>query len=183
MNKGFFCAAVFFIWGVPTLAAAQGSYTIQPGDTLEISVWKEPDLQRTVLVTPDGAFSFPLVGVVNARGQTITDLQKLISFTLAQYIAEPVVTVSIEQIKGNKVYVIGQVNKPGEFVVNPMVDVMQALSMAGGMTPFADADNIRILRRVNGAQQAIQFSYSDVAKGRRMEQNVSLLSGDLVVVP
>lgn len=183
MKQGLICAVVFCLAAVPTWVAAQGSYTIQPGDTLEISVWKEPDLQRTVLVTPDGAFSFPLVGVVSARGQTINDLQKLISFALAQYIAEPVVTVSIEEIKGNKVYVIGQVNRPGEFVANPMVDVMQALSMAGGMTPFADVDNIRILRRVNGAQQAMQFNYSEVAKGRRMEQNVSLLSGDLVVVP
>lgn len=173
--------SLIFLFSQGALAA--GSYTVQPGDTLEITVWKEPDLQRTVLVTPDGSFSFPLVGVVNSKGQTVSDLQKLIAYTLGQYIAEPVVTVSIDQIRGNKVYVIGQVNRPGEFVVNPMVDVMQALSMAGGMTPFADVDNIRILRRVNGSQQAMRFNYSEVAKGRSMEQNISLLSGDLVVVP
>ena len=122
-------------------------YTVKPGDTLAISVWKEPDLQGDVLVTPDGAFAFPLVGQVDARGKTVTDLQKTLSEGLQKYISEPVVTVSVRDIKGNKVYVIGQVNKPGEFIVNPRVDVMQALSMAGGTTPFASLGNIIILRR------------------------------------
>ena len=122
--------------------AQDANYTVKPGDLLSISVWKEPDLQRPALVRPDGSFSFPLVGEVDAKGKTVADLNKTMSQRLAKYISDPVVTVSIQEIKGNKVYVIGQVNKPGEFIMNPTVDVMQALSMAGGTTPFAALGDI-----------------------------------------
>jgi polysaccharide export outer membrane protein len=100
-----------------------------------------------------------------------------------KYISDPVVTVSVREIRGNKIYVIGQVNKPGEFIVNPRVDVMQALSMAAGSTAFASLSNIIILRREGGKQEAIRFDYTDVAKGRNLEQNIELRSGDIVVVP
>ena len=166
----------------PALAQEAG-YTVKPGDGLEISVWKEPDLQGPVLVTPDGAFAFPLVGQVDARGKTVTELQEIISERLRKYISDPVVTVSVRDIRGNKVYVIGQVNKPGEFVVNPRVDVMQALSMAGGTTAFASLGNIIILRRTGAKQEALRFDYTEVAKGRELQQNIELRSGDVVVVP
>jgi polysaccharide export outer membrane protein len=93
------------------------------------------------------------------------------------------VTVSVKEVLGNKIYVIGQVNNPGEFVVNPQVDVLQALSMAGGTTAFADLDNIRILRRNRGVQTALSFNYKEVLRGRNLAQNVMLKSGDVVVVP
>src|ERR1700759_997399 len=157
------------------------AYTVKPGDTLTVSVWKEPDLQGPVLVRPDGAFSFPLAGQMDARNKTVQELQQELTTRLKKYISDPVVTVSIQEIKGNKVYVIGQVQKPGEFVVNPRVDVMQALSMAGGATPFASLDNIMILRRGGAAQEALKFNYSSVAKGRSLEQNIELQSGDIVV--
>ena len=162
---------------------AVDAYEVQPGDLLEISVWKEPELQREVLVRPDGAFSFPLSGEIDARNKTVNDLRLEVTARLARYIPELVVTVTVVQINGNKVYVIGQVNEPGVFVVNPRVDVMQALSMAGGTTPFADVNDIRILRRKGGKQTAIQFRYLDVARGRSLEQNIMLESGDVVVVP
>jgi polysaccharide export outer membrane protein len=146
-------------------------------------VWKEPDLQGPVLVTPDGGFAFPLVGQVDARGKTVTELQQLISERLRQYIADPVVSVSVESIDGNKVYVIGQVSKPGAFVVNPQVDVMQALSMAGGTTAFAKLSDIIVLRRTGVEQQVLRFDYTDVIKGRNLAQNIQLESGDIVVVP
>jgi len=176
---------------VPALLQAQGepastvvdAYEVQPGDVLEISVWKEPELQREVLVRPDGAFSFPLSGEIDARNKTVNDLRLEVTARLARYIPELVVTVTVVQINGNKVYVIGQVNQPGVFVVNPRVDVMQALSMAGGTTPFADLNDIRILRRKGGKQSAIGFRYLDVARGRALEQNIMLESGDVVVVP
>jgi len=176
---------------VPALLQAQGepastvvdAYEVQPGDVLEISVWKEPELQREVLVRPDGAFSFPLSGEIDARNKTVNDLRLEVTARLARYIPELVVTVTVVQINGNIVYVIGQVNQPGVFVVNPRVDVMQALSMAGGTTPFADVNDIRILRRKGGKQTAIQFRYLDVARGRSLEQNIMLESGDVVVVP
>lgn len=164
-------------------APAGDAYEVQPGDLLEISVWREPELQKQVLVRPDGAFSFPLSGEINARNRTVEQLRQEISRRLERYIPDLVVTVSVVEINGNKVYVIGQVNDPGVFVVNPRVDVMQALSMAGGTTPFADINDIRILRRTSGGQSAIRFRYDDVARGRSLEQNILLESGDVVVVP
>lgn len=163
--------------------AQQSGYIVKPGDILEISVWKEPDLQRQVLVRPDGAFSFPLVGQVDARGRTVMELNKIVSERLSRYIADAVVTISVQQINGNKIYVLGQVNKPGEFIVNPSVNVMQALSMAGGMTPFAASNDIIVLRGQSKEQKAIPFRYADVVRGRNLEQNIELVAGDVVVVP
>jgi len=163
---------------------ADVSYTVKPGDTLSISVWKEPDLQGPVLVRPDGQFSFPLAGQFDARNKTVQELQQELTAKLKKFISDPVVTVSIQEIKGNKVYVIGQVQKPGDFIVNPRVDVMQALSMAGGTTPFAALGDIMILRRNDtGQQQALPFKYTDVIRGRNLAQNIMLQAGDVVVVP
>jgi polysaccharide export outer membrane protein len=175
--------AAFVIAFSQGVGAQDAGYTVKPGDSLQISVWREPELQGPVLVTPDGAFSFPLVGRVDATGKTVTELQSTISEALQNYIYDPVVTVSVREIRGNKVYVIGQVTKPGEFIVNPRVDVMQALSMAGGTTAFASLDSILILRRASGNQQAIKFDYTEVSKGRNLQQNIELQSGDIVVVP
>ncbi len=158
-------------------------YTVLAGDVLQISVWKEPELQMEVLVRPDSAFSFPLAGDISTEGLSIVDLQAELTKRLSRYISTPVVTVSVTAVLGNKVYVIGQVGKPGEFVVNPQVDVMQALSMAGGLTPFAATNDIKILRRTGSRQIALSFKYNDVLKGRRLEQNVMLQAGDIVVVP
>jgi polysaccharide export outer membrane protein len=141
-------------------------YTINPGDLLEISVWKEPDLQRQVLVRPDGAFSFPLSGDIVAEGRTVEDVRQEITAQLETFIPDLVVTVTVAEIRGNKIFVIGQVNTPGEFVVNPRVDVIQALSIAGGMTPFAQVNNIKILRRRNGQQRIQSFRYSDIIEVR-----------------
>jgi polysaccharide biosynthesis/export protein len=163
--------------------AQQASYVVKPGDVLEISVWKEPDLQRQVLVRPDGAFSFPLVGEVDARGKSVADLNKIVSDRIGKYISDAVVTVSVQEIKGNKIFVLGQVNKPGEFIVNPSVNIMQALSMAGGMTPFAATNDIIVLRGQGKAQNAMAFRYADVVRGRSLDTNIELLSGDIVVVP
>jgi polysaccharide export outer membrane protein len=159
------------------------AYTVKPGDTLVVSVWKEPDLQGPVLVRPDGMFSFPLAGQLDARNKTVSELQQELTTKLKKYISDPVVTVSIQEIKGNKVYVIGQVQKPGDFVVNPRVDVMQALSMAGGTTPFAALGDIMILRRTDTGQQALPFKYTEVVRGRNLQQNIILQAGDVVVVP
>lgn len=168
----------------PTAQAQQAGYTVKPGDVLEISVWKEPDLQRPqVLVRPDGAFSFPLVGEVDARGKTIAELNKIVSDRLTKFISDAVVTISLQEIRGNKIYVIGQVNRPGEFIVNPSVNIMQALSMAGGMTPFAATNEIVVLRGQGKAQQAMAFRYADVVRGRSLDTNIELQSGDIVVVP
>src|ERR1700719_1182475 len=165
--------------------AEDPSYTVKPGDTLAIAVWKEPDLTgNAFLVRPDGTFTFPLVGQIDARGKGVVELQTLLTTRIKKYIADPVVTVSVQEIKGNKIYVIGQVTKPGDFIVNPRVNVMQALSMAGGTTPFAALGDIMILRRTDtGQQQALPFKYTDVVRGRNLQQNIMLQAGDVVVVP
>lgn len=158
-------------------------YEIQPGDLLHIAVWREEDLDLDVLVRPDGGISFPLAGDVSAIGKTVEELRLELTDRLQRYIPDLVVTVLVQEINGNKIYVIGQVNQAGEFVVNPRVDVMQALSLAGGMTTFASPNDIFVLRRENGQQRSLPFRFDDVVRGRNLDQNVVLQSGDVVVVP
>lgn len=171
------------VFSVPPAVAGEAGYTLQPGDILEISVWKEEGMQGEVLVRPDGGLSFPLVGDVIAEGRTIKQLNDEITAKLKAYIPDPVVTVSLKQILGNIVYVLGRVNRPGEFQFIRKIDVMQALSKAGGMTPYAEVDKIKILRRTGDLLQAILFNYGEVEKGAKLEQNILLESGDVVVVP
>jgi polysaccharide export outer membrane protein len=166
-----------------TAAVAKKSYLLQPGDILEISVWKEPDLQREVLVHPDGAISFPLVGSIMAKNMTVQAVNKAISSRLEKYIPDPVVTVNIKQMSGNRIYVVGKVLKPGEFLTNRNIDVMQAIGMAGGLNPFAEGDEILILRRIKGVQQSIPFNYDHVVDGKDLSQNILLEPGDVVLVP
>ena len=183
------CSAPLFAANPPAAPAPANTgpptetYTVKPGDVLSVAVWKEPDLQGPVLVRPDGTFSFPLAGQIDARGRSVLELQQAITDKLKKYISDPVVTVSISEVKGNKVYVLGQVNKPGEFIVNPRVDVMQALSMAGGTTAYAALSDITILRRTDAGQQSLPFHYAEVARGRNLQQNIMLQAGDVVVVP
>lgn len=163
--------------------SASEAYQVQPGDVLQISVWKEEDLTQQVIVRPDGNITFPLTGEANAAGGSVEDLRLLITERLKKYIPDPVVTVSVQQLSGNTVYVIGKVNRPGNFPIVRNVDVMQALSLAGGTSTYASLNNIKILRRNNGQLQAIPFEYGEVEKGKHLEQNIILQAGDVVVVP
>ena len=171
------------VWSGSLCAAGLPPYEINAGDLLQVSVWKEPDLQLDVLVRPDGGFSMPLIGEVAAAGKTVAALQEEISKRISTYVPDAVVTVSVHQLSGDKIYVLGKVARPGEFAVNRYVDVMQALSMAGGTTTFADLNDITILRRDDSGQQAIAFNYDQVSAGKHLEQNIILRSGDVVVVP
>jgi polysaccharide export outer membrane protein len=164
-------------------AASHDTYIIQPGDIITVSVWKEKDLQGEYAVRPDGGLNFPLAGEIVAAGKTIEQLQMDIAAKLTKYVPDPVVTVTIKQAQGNKIYVVGKVNKPGEYFANRNVDVMQALSMAGGPNPYASVNKIKILRRINGEQKTFVFKYSQVEKGKNLEQNIVLQGGDVVVVP
>lgn len=159
------------------------SYRVQAGDLLEISVWKEEGLQKDVLVRPNGGISFPLIGDLAAQGKSVEQIRSEIAARLTSYVPNPAVTVAVKQVIGNKVYVIGRVNNPGDFIVVQKIDVMQALSMAGGTTSFAKLNDIKILRRVGDRQSVIGFKYPEVVKGRNVEQNIILQSGDIVVVP
>lgn len=162
---------------------AEPGYLLSPEDILEISVWREESLTKQVVVRPDGAFSFPLVGEVQAMARTVEDVRTEVAQRLRKYMPDPVVSVSVLKVTGYKIYVIGKVNKPGEFVSGRFVDVLQALAMAGGVTPFAAENDIRILRRVEGKEYVRNFRYAEVRKGKKLEQNIMLRSGDTVVVP
>ncbi len=164
-------------------ADSNSAYRIQPGDGLTISVWKEQELQGDILVRPDGGISFPLAGDVAAGGMSIAALTSVLTERLQRYIPDPVVTVAVKSIGGNRVYVLGKVNRPGEFPFSRPLDVMQALALAGGATPFAALNDIKILRRSDAGLQAIEFRYGDVERGRALDQNIVLQSGDTVVVP
>lgn len=166
-----------------TVFAEPPEYRIQPGDLLQVSVWREPDLQAEVLVRPDGGMSFALAGDLRAEGHSVQEVRDTIDQRLRKFIPDPVVTVSLKAIGGNHIYVLGKVNRPGEFPFSKPLDVMQALSLAGGTTPFASLNGIQILRRVDNKQTSIPFRYSDVEGGHRLDQNVLLQSGDTVVVP
>lgn len=159
------------------------AYRIQPGDVLMIAVWKERDLQAELLVRPDGGISFPLAGDLAAGGRTVAQLGDVLGEKLKRYIPDPVVTVTVKSIGGNRVYVLGKVNRPGEFPFSQPLDVMQALALAGGATPFAAVNDIQILRRTGNRLVAVEFHYADVERGRKLEQNIVLRSGDTVVVP
>ena len=177
---------LYLIFGIVNFAYAADAlegYKIQPGDVLEISVWKEADLLKQVLVRPDGGMSFPLAGDIQTAGKSVAELQEIITERLTKYIPDPVVTVATLKLDGNKVYVIGQVARPGEFIANRYMDVVQALSVAGGMTPYAADNKIIVLRRENGKESSIPFRYGDIEKGEDLEQNIILQSGDVVVVP
>jgi polysaccharide biosynthesis/export protein len=158
-------------------------YLIGPEDVLEISVWKEEGLEREVLVRPDGKLSFPLAGDVQAAGRTPEQVQTEITERIQRYIPDPVVTVTVKTIGGNKVYVIGEVKNPGSYVIGRYVDVIQALTLAGGLTPFARENSIKVLRREGTREIVVSFEYAEVKKGRRLEQNIFLRGGDVVVVP
>ncbi len=165
-------------------AAAQEMqpYTLNPGDALSVSVWREDELRRDLVVLPDGTISFPLAGSVSVAGLRTDEVEQLLAQRLAKYIPDAVVSVSVTGASGYRVYVIGAVNQPGEFQVPRRITVMQALSLAGGLNPFAGEDSIRVLRRQAGKTVAIPFEYSEVKRGRALETDIELQSGDTVVV-
>jgi polysaccharide biosynthesis/export protein len=169
--------------GSEARSGPEAAYRVQPGDLLQVTVWKEQDLTGEVLVRPDGGLSFPLVGDVMAAGKTVDMLREELTARLKRYIPDPVVTIAEKQIGGNEVYIIGKVQRPGGYPFVRPLDVMQALSLAGGGTPYASLNDIVILRRENGQEKAIRFHYSEVARGRDLSENILLESGDTVVVP
>lgn len=165
------------------ILTSQG-YRIQPGDIVMVSVWQEPDLKQLILVRPDGGISFPLAGDLKAAGLMVDELTAAITQKLRQFIPDAVVTVTLQETPGNRIYVLGRVNKPGDFpIVARDISVMQALAIAGGLTPFADEKNIKILRMEQGKQRPIPFDYRKIRRGKSLEQNISLQAGDVIVVP
>jgi len=166
--------------------ASEPQYKINPGDILRVFVWNEPTLSvEQAVVQPDGFLSVPLAGSIQIGGLTTPIAEQAIAKALGNFLKDvPTVTLSPLQLAGNKIYVIGKVNRPGEYPVNSPLDVMQALALAGGLNAFAAENSINILRRdESGKQTAIEFEYGEVKDGDELQTNVILKSGDVVVVP
>jgi polysaccharide export outer membrane protein len=158
-------------------------YRIGPGDVLDISDWKNPDLSKVVTVLPDGKISFPLIGEVVAGGKTIAELKKELEERISKYVTDPILSVIVSRVNSLEIYIIGKVNKPGSFVLDRNINVLQALTMAGGLNPFAQSDKIKIFREQGTRTSIIQFNYDEVVKNNNLEMNIMLNGGDIIVVP
>ena len=165
------------------ISSAQEFYRLNPGDILNISVWDEEALQQEVLVLPDGTISFPLVGIIDVDDKTPLQVQEELRDKLSRLIPDPEVNLTVTQVAGNNFFIIGKVNRPGRFPMNRPTDVVQALSLAGGLTPYASSDSIQILRRSADGQKIIAFDYTKVSEGKALDSNILLRSGDTIVVP
>lgn len=165
------------------VAAEDGSgYQIGPGDVLDISVWKDEALSRSVVVLPDGSISFPLIGKVEVAGKTVPQVKEKMVKDLSRFVPELELSIDVKQSNSMMVYVIGRVNAPGRQLLNSNVTVLQALAMAGGLNPFANRNKIKIFRKEGDAKHVLNFRYNDVIDGN-LETNVELKRGDVIVVP
>jgi polysaccharide biosynthesis/export protein len=177
------------VWGAALLSATAlaqtiPDYKVHPGDKLIVGVYDDPKLlPQEITVTPDGKISYPMVGVLIAGGKTVEQIRTELEARLKKYISDPIATVIVTDVKGNVVYVIGQVTKPGAMTMNPTINVLQALSIAGGGNPYAKLDGTIIIRNSGGTQRVFPFRYGQVASGKDLQQNIELESGDIVVVP
>lgn len=159
------------------------NYVIGSQDMLDISVWREPDFSRTVPVRPDGKISLPLLNDMQAAGLTPSQLAAELTKSLNKFVTNPQVTIIVTQINSQRFYVLGEAARPGAYTLIPEMTILQALSNAGGFTPYANSKKIYLLREENGKQQKLLFNYKDVIGGKRTEQNIVLQNGDTIVVP
>ena len=164
-------------------ATADPNYVIGDQDVLDVSVWKEPDVSRVVPVRPDGKISLPLLNDVQAAGLTPAQLAAEITESLKKYVTSPQVTVIVTNINSQRIYILGEVTRPGAFPMLPGMTVMQALSSAGGFTAFAKMKSIYVLRTENGKKEKHPFNYKEVINGKNAEQDIALKAGDTIVVP
>ena len=168
----------------PKAVTDDPNYIIGAQDLLDVNVWKEPEVSRTVPVRSDGKISLPLAGEVQASGETPRQLEQELSAKLKSYISEPEVTVIVEQIKSQKFNVLGMVAKPGSYLLGNSPTVLDAIALAGGFRDFAKQKSIYVLRQnPDGTQARLAFNYKEVIKGKNPEQNVRLQQNDTVVVP
>ena len=164
-------------------ATEDPNYVIGAQDVLDISVWKEPELTRVIPVRPDGKISMPLLNDVQAAGLTPMQLAAQITAGLKKFVDNPQVTIIVTTINSQRIYILGEVARPGAFPLLPGMTVVEALSSAGGFTQFANRKKIYILRKENGRQNKYPFNYKDVISGKATDQNIILRAGDTIVVP
>lgn len=163
-------------------------FVLGPEDVLEVTVWRNADLTKTVVVRPDGMISLPLIGDMRASGLTANQLAGDIAKRLSEYKDNPTVAVNVKEINSYSVYVLGEVTKPGKYQLKAFTSVLQAISMAGGFTPFASKNKMQIVRHVrNGTgdltEKRIPIRYDDLMTGRADPNFSMVMSGDTIVVP
>ncbi|MCP4109814.1 MAG: polysaccharide export protein [Desulfobacteraceae bacterium] len=184
------CSALRHSGPIPAVAleqesseSEQKSYFIGSGDILELITWKEPDFSRDVLVRIDGMITFPLLDDIRAAGRTTMDIKNQIQEELKEYIKSPFVTVSVKGYGSQKYYVLGEVNKTGEYNLVKGLTVLQAFALAQGFTEWALKKEIILIRREYGRDKIIRVNYKDIIKGQGLEQNVLIKANDTIIVP
>jgi polysaccharide export outer membrane protein len=169
---------------LPRTGADRGAYRIGPGDVLQISVWKEPEVSvPSVVVRTDGKIAVPLLKEIQVVGLTPLEAEKVIADGLSKYLMAVDVTLVVREMHGRKAYVLGAVKKEGPVILDYQMTVLQALTEAGGLTEFAKRKKIYVLRSEAGRQSRLPFNYQSVIAGKHMEQNVYVIPGDTIVVP
>lgn len=158
-------------------------FVIGPEDVLGVVFWREPDISGDVTVRPDGRITLPVIGEMQAAGLRPKELQEQILSAASKYLTDPNVAVVVRTINSRRIFVTGRVTTPGTHLLKGPLTVMQAIALAGGLTEYADAKNISILRASSGRAERFKFNYKDVVRGKNLEQNIQLLPGDTVVVP
>jgi len=158
-------------------------YQLRQGDTVIISVWREDTLQRQVIVLPDGSITFPLIGRVEVAGLSTPEVEQRIVIKLKEYFPEPIVSVVIVGIDGNRAYVTGKVLRPGPLTINGPISVLQAISLVGGFDRFADENGVKVIRSKPEGQEILPVNYKDIISGKNMSTNILLKAGDTIVVP
>jgi len=168
---------------VPAGVTAPPDYVIGADDILTVIFWREKDMSADVGVRPDGRISLPLLNDVQAAGLTPEQLRVNLTQLATKYIEEPTVTVVVKQINSRKVYITGQVAKPGPYPLMGPLTVLQLIALSGGLQEYADSENISVVRTVNGKPTRSRFNYKDFTRGKNLEQNIELKPGDQVIVP
>lgn len=168
---------------VPTGVATPPDYVIGPDDVLAIIVWRDKDLSAEVAVRPDGKISLPLLNDVHAAGLTPEQLRQQVTEAAGKYVEEPTVSVIVKAVNSRKVFITGQVGKPGPYPLMGPTTVLQLIASAGGVLEYADTKNIRIMRSENGKPVSLRFNYKDVIQGKSLNQNIQLRPGDTIIVP
>jgi polysaccharide biosynthesis/export protein len=163
-------------------AAVPPGYLIGADDVLGVLFWREKDISADVIVRPDGKITLPLLNDVQAAGLTTDQLRAALTTAAARYVEDPNVTVVVRQINSRRVFITGQIGKPGPYVLSPNMTVLQLIAMAGGLTEFADSKNILIMRTENGKPVALRFNYKEVLERKNLKQNIELQAGDTILV-
>jgi len=166
------------------LAALQQNkpYVLGCGDTLKVTVWRHEEASADAAIMPDGNISLPLIGNLPAAGLTVDELKDELNRKYSEYITEPHITITVRDVNSFKIYILGEVTKPGEFKLTSNADVLQAISMAGGFTMYANKSTIHIIRKEGDKKIKINFNYNEVVKGKNLNQNIPLKPGDVIVV-